>query len=367
MSERRPNLGAELMAARVQRARELLAALHLDALLVSDLHDVRYLSGFRGEDTWLLIGAEAALICTDARFVPLGPEVVGFTLELTERLLDDAVRALARELGPAAAVGIQGGHLTYADHRRLRRLHQGRLRDVGTRVSALRAVKDAGEIATVRHAAEIADAALEAVLSEGLIGRTEAEVAWDLRAAMHGLGAEDVAFEAIVAGGERGALAHAIPGERRIAAGELVVIDCGARVDGYCSDITRTVAAGPVGDEERRVYDVVLQAQLAGLAAVRAGVGGRTVDAAARGVIDEAGFGSSFAHGTGHGVGLAVHEHPRLGRRVGDALRAGMIATVEPGIYLPGSFGVRIEDTVLVTDDGCERLTRFPKELRVVE
>ena len=267
-----------------------------------------------------------------------------------------------------ARLGFQGGSLTYREHRRLRRRHGGRLRDVGGGVSRLRAVKDAAEIAVMRRAGAVTDEGLAAVVARGLVGRTEADVAWDLVVEYHRLGAEGEAFPAIVASGAHGAQAHAIPGQRVIAAGELVVIDTGARVDGYCSDITRTYAAGEPSAELRRVYDVVLAAQLAGLASVRAGAHGRDdVDAAARAVIADAGYGERFGHGTGHGVGLEVHEAPGLGRTRGDVLAAGMVCTVEPGIYLDGRAGVRIEDTVLVTAGGCERLTLLPKELQVVD
>jgi Xaa-Pro aminopeptidase len=359
---------AESLAQRVARARALLDDLKLDALLVSAVPDVRYLSGFRGDDTWLLLGRELALICTDSRYWPqVAEEVRGFSLEKIERLTDDSLKALARDLGEQAALGFQGGELSYAVHRRLRRSHHGRLRDVGDRLGRLRIVKDAAEVAALRRACEVVEGALADVLAAGLVGRTEAEVAWDLRAAMHAHGAEDLAFDTIVAAGERGALAHAIPGERRIGAGELVVIDAGARVDGYCSDITRTVAAGEVGAQERAIYDVVLRAQLAGVDAARPGVSGSVVDAAARDLITAAGYGDLFGHGTGHGVGLEIHELPRLGRTVGDTLGAGMVHTVEPGIYLEGRFGVRIEDTVLVTESGCERLTVSSKELLVVD
>jgi Xaa-Pro aminopeptidase len=205
------------------------------------------------------------------------------------------------------------------------------------------------------------------VVGEGLVGRTEREVAWRLREEYYDRGAEDESFPAIVAAGDHGAQGHAIPGERRIKAGELVVIDTGARVDGYCSDITRTFAAGRVSAAHRRLYDVVLEAQFAGLAAVRAGAHGRRdVDEAARAVIAAAGYAERFGHGTGHGVGLEVHEAPLLGRTLGDELAAGMVCTVEPGIYLEGDAGVRIEDTVLVTVDGCERLTLYPKALQIV-
>jgi Xaa-Pro aminopeptidase len=232
----------------------------------------------------------------------------------------------------------------------------------------LRAVKDADEIAVMRRAARVTDEALAGAVGAGLVGRREVDVAWRLCEEYHRLGAEGEAFPAIVAGGAHGAQAHAIPGERVIEAGELVVIDTGARVDGYCSDITRTYAAGEPGDELRHLYDIVLEAQLAGLAAVRAGAHGRDdVDAASRAVIGAAGYGERFGHGTGHGVGLEVHETPGLGRTRGDKLEAGMVCTVEPGIYVDGLAGVRIEDTVLVTAGGCERLTTSPKELRVVD
>ncbi len=354
---------------RLAACRTLLDELSLDAILVSDATDVRYLSGFRGEDAALVVGRDLALICTDFRYLEQArEEAPQFALERSEGgLLGDAVAAVRRRLGRGAALGCQGAQVSYAQYRSLRRRHDGRLCDVGDRVARLRAVKDAGEIAIMRRAAAVTDEALAAVVAEGLIGRRERDVAWDLLAAYHSLGAEGEAFPAIVAAGAHGAQAHAIPGERVIAAGDLVVIDTGARVDGYCSDITRTYAAGEPSAETRRIYDVVLAAQIAGLAAVRPGAhGSRDVDAACREVIGAAGYGEHFGHGTGHGVGLLVHEAPSLGRTRGDLLAAGMVCTVEPGIYVDGLCGVRIEDTVLVTANGCERLTRLPKELTVV-
>ena len=355
------------MNERLRRCRELLDELGLDAVLVTNAVDVRYLSGFRGEDATLLIGREAALICTDSRFwAQVHDEVRDYELERTEQLLPDTVAAAARSVGAAARLGFQGADLSYAAYRTVRRLHRGGLRDVRGRLTGVRLVKDETEVGILRRACAAADEALRAVVAEGLVGRREDEVAWRISEELHRLGAEGESFAAIVAGGPHGALPHAIPGERRILPGELVVIDMGARVDGYCSDITRTFATGRLDDEARRVYDVVLAAQLAGLAAVRAGVTGRDVDAAARAVIVDAGYGDQFGHGTGHGVGLEVHEGPRLGRRATDILAAGMVCTVEPGIYLESRLGVRVEDTVLVTADGGEALTLFPKELMVV-
>ena len=354
------------MTDRLDRCRLLLDDQGLDGLIVSDLTDVRYLSGFRGEDAMLIVGRESASICTDSRFwAQVHDEVTAFELVKTDLLLADVVKAAAAAFGEEAALGFQGDTLSYGDYRSLRRLHRGRLRNVKGRVARLREVKDAAEVAAVRRACDVAVEALRAVVAQGLAGRTEADVAWQIKEELHGLGAEEESFAAIVAAGPNGALAHAIPGARRIGPGELVVIDMGARVDGYCSDITRTFATGELDDELRRIYDVVLAAQLAGLAAVRPGATGRDVDAVARGVIDAAGYGEAFGHGTGHGVGLDVHEEPRVSRRGTGRLRPGMVLTVEPGIYLEGRGGVRIEDTVLVTDDGGEALTPFPKELTV--
>jgi len=358
------------MMDRLERCRALLPRLGVDGLLVSDPEDVRYLSGFRGDDATLVVGAYAASICTDARYwEQVHAEVADLELcKVTEQpLLAQSVTEAARLLGAGARLGYQGAQVSHASYRRLRRLHEGGLRDVGQLVTLLRTVKDETEIAAMRRAAAVTDEALGLVVARGLIGRKERDVAWDLQAEYHRLGAEGEAFPAIVAAGDHGAQAHALPGERVIRAGELVVVDTGARVDGYCSDITRTYAAGEPSGELRRIYEVVLEAQLAGLAAVRAGAHGRRdVDAAARAVIAAAGFGDRFGHGTGHGVGREVHEAPSLGRVRGDQLEAGMVCTVEPGIYIEGLAGVRIEDTVLVTAGGCERLTTSPKELQVV-
>jgi len=352
---------------RVDRLRRTLAARGLDAALISDPHDVRYLSGFRGDDTVIVIGVGLALICTDSRYwAQVNEEVVGFVLEKTEELPADAVNALHREVGDGCVLGFQGGVMTHADWRVVRRRHRGGLRDLRDAALRLRMVKDEAELRLMAQAAAIVDEALELTLAEGLRGRTEAEVAWSLEARMRDLGAEGPSFDTIVAAGPRGALAHAIPGDHVIERGEMVVIDAGARYGGYCSDITRSVCVGVPTSRQRKVYEIVKRAQEAGLAAVRPGVNGRAVDAAARAVIEEAGFGEQFGHGTGHGVGLEIHELPRLGKRRGDRLDVGMVHTVEPGIYLEGELGVRIEDTVVVTVAGCERLTLSPKTFRTV-
>lgn len=361
------------MSQRVAALRRLLLERKLDAALVSNAADVRYLSGFRGDEALLLVSPGQALICADSRFwTQIEGEVAGFELVRSEggaALAADALAAWAAADGRGDGerrLGFQGDVMSYAGHRRLRRGFAGRLVNLGARVSALREVKDEAELRLLRAAAAIADAALETVVAQGLRGRAESEVAWAVEQAVRGGGAEAVAFATIVAAGPRGALPHANPTDAAIGDGDLVVIDMGARLDGYHSDITRTFAVGRADGEQRAVYDIVLAAQNAGLEAVRGGVEARVVDAAARGVIETAGYGERFGHGTGHGVGLEIHEAPLVNRRGRERLAPGMVVTVEPGIYLEGRFGVRIEDTVVVTAGGCERLTLFAKELRVV-
>ncbi len=227
-------------------------------------------------------------------------------------------------------------------------------------------VKDAEEIARIRAAALLADAALEAVLGRGLAGRTEQEVAFDLETEMRRMGAEGPSFPSIVASGAHGALPHAVPRDVEIPDGVLVTIDWGAQLDGYASDCTRTYATGQISDGDRDIYELVQRAQAAALAAVRPGPTGKEVDAVAREIIDGAGHAEHFGHGLGHGVGMEVHEGPRLSRLGDVVLAAGHIVTVEPGVYVPGDAGVRIEDLVAVTEDGHDVLSTLSKELTIV-
>jgi Xaa-Pro aminopeptidase len=236
----------------------------------------------------------------------------------------------------------------------------------GGTVERLRRVKDEGELAAIAAASELADEVWRWSLEQGLAGRRERDVALAAEARIRELGGEP-SFPAIVAAGPNGALPHAEPGERLIGHGELIVFDMGAKLDGYCSDGTRTFASGEPGEEARGVYEVVLEAQLATLGAIEAGVEGGAVDTVARKVIEAAGHGDRFGHGLGHGVGLEVHEGPRLSLRSDDVLEPGEVVTVEPGIYLPGRLGVRIEDLVVVTEDGPRSLSGLPKDLQLVE
>jgi Xaa-Pro aminopeptidase len=357
------------MSDRPQRAIVLLPEAGVDALLVTNLVNVRYLTGYTGSTAVALIGESVRAFVTDFRYVEQARDEVfaDFDQRRGERDLLEAVEELLPN-GPIR-LGFEEADVSVRQHRRLRELLPDRIELVGVNglFERLRAVKDPAEVASMRQAAALADDALGWLLEQGLIGRSERELALALEHRIRSLGAEDPSFPAIVAAGAHGALPHASPRDVEIPIGQLVVIDWGARVDGYNSDCTRTVAAGPTDEEAASVYSVVLEAQLAGVNGVRPGAGGGEVDRAAREVIEAAGYGPQFGHGLGHGVGLEVHENPRLSQRSDDVLGAGNAVTVEPGIYLPGRFGVRIEDLVVVTDDGCEILSSLSKELTVVE
>ncbi len=360
------------MPARDAQVADRLAARELGALVVSGSANLRWLTGFTGSSGLATVGpGKARHFFTDFRYDEQSAAQLGKGWE--RHIVADLHRAsgeLLHELqsGRPLRVGFDDRDITIATHRTLvEAAGDGvELAAAGGIVEDLRTVKDDEEIAAIRASAALADAALLAVLERGLAGRTEREVATDLEIEMRRAGAQAIAFPPIVASGAHGALPHAEPRDVKIPGGVLVTIDWGAELDGYCSDCTRTFATGDVRDEERAVYDLVLEAQEASLAAVRPGPTGREVDAVARDIIEAAGHGEHFGHGLGHGVGLEVHEGPRLSRTGEQALAPGMIVTVEPGVYLPGSCGVRIEDLVLVTEAGPEVLNTLPKQLQIV-
>ena len=348
-----------------ERLVDLITERELDQLFVSDLVNVRYLTGFTGTNGACLVGREELVFFTDFRYTERAAHEVGPEWERP-----DAERELVPQIAArmSGRVGFEDSKLSV---RQLARLEAAvgegvDLVPAGDLVEQLRAVKEPEEIERMTAASELADDVFRWALERGLAGRTERDVARACEARIRELGAEP-SFPPIVAAGENGALPHAEPGEREIGSGELVVLDMGAQLDGYCSDGTRTFATGEPGDEAREVYDLVLAAQLAALAAIRAGAGGKEVDAVAREMIAEAGHGDHFGHGLGHGVGLEVHEAPRLATTSEDELREGNAVTVEPGVYLPGRFGVRIEDLVVLTGDGYSNLSGTPKELTIVE
>lgn len=341
-----------------------LAERELDLLLITELVNVGYLTGFGGTNGACVCGPDTRLFLTDFRYTERAEAEVGGWEVVTVR--DDWLGGIAERL--AGRVGFEDDHVSVRLLERLRgKLPEGvELIAAGGAVERLRRVKDDGELAAIAAAAELADEVWRWSVEQGLAGRREREVARAAEARIRELGAEP-SFPAIVAAGPNGALPHAEPGERRIGRGELVVFDMGAKLDGYCSDGTRTFATGEPGERGRGVYEAVLAAQGAALEAVEAGIGGEALDGVARESIGAAGFGDHFGHGLGHGVGLEVHEAPRVSPRSEDVLAAGEVVTIEPGIYLPGELGVRIEDLVVVTEGGCRNLSGLPKELLVVD
>ena len=353
------------LGARTDRLVGLLAERELDCLLVTNLVNVRYLTGFTGTNGACVVSSDERLFLTDFRYVEQArSQVQGYERVEAGR---DMVADLAGRLRGRA--GFDDAHMTVELHRKLgEKVAEGvELVSAGGLVERLREVKDELELDAIRAAAEIANEAYEELRERGLAGRTERDVALTLTRSLEDRGAEGASFPAIVAAGPHGALAHAVPRDVEIPGGTLVVIDMGAQVDGYCSDCTRTLATGPLEDGALEVYDLVRRAQDEALRAVRAGASCKAVDAVARDIIAAAGHGERFGHGLGHGVGLEVHEAPRLAKTAEGELRAGNVATVEPGVYVPGELGVRIEDLVVVTDGEPEVLTAFPKELVTIE
>jgi Xaa-Pro aminopeptidase len=352
-------------AERASRLVGELRARELDALVVTSLLDVRWLTGFTGTSGGCVVTPDELLLLTDFRYVEQAAEQVeGFE---TVQVGRDLVGELAKRL-PRGRAGFDDAQLSVKAHRRLaERAGTGvELIAAGGTIERLREVKDAGELSRIAAATELADASFRRIVERGIAGRSERAIALDLEHEMRLAGAEDPSFPSIVASGSHGALPHAEPRDVEIPGGVLVTIDWGARLDGYCSDCTRTVATGEVGEREREVYELVLRAQLESLAAVRAGAECAAVDAVARDIIGEAGYGERFGHGLGHGVGLEIHEGPRLAKGVEGELAVDSVVTVEPGVYLPGELGVRIEDLVIVEPDGSRVLTGFPKGLTVV-
>lgn len=352
------------MRGRGDRLERALAERELDRMLVTDLTNVRYLTGFTGTNGACICGPGVRLFLTDFRYTERAEaEVEGWE---TVTLVADWLGGIGERL--QGRVGFEDDHMSV---RLLEKLKEKLPRGVemvaaGGRVEELRRVKDEGELALIEEASKLADEVWRWNMEQGLAGRSEREVARAAEARIREHGG-DPSFPAIVAAGPDGALPHAEPGERVIGRGELVVFDMGAQLDGYCSDGTRTFATGDPGEEAIAVYEVVREAQAASLEAIKAGEKGEDVDKVARAVIEAAGHGERFGHGLGHGVGLEVHEAPRLSLRSDDVLAPGEVVTVEPGIYLPGRLGVRIEDLVVVTEDGLRNLSSLPKELQIVD
>ena len=337
---------------RIDRLREQLE----EALLVTNLVNIRYLCGFDSSNAALLVERDRVRLYTDFRYIDSARAVPDVEVVQTKRSL---IAELAETLSGRIAFETV---LPYAQYQTLSAGGLDLVPRSGV-VEALRAVKDESELETLRRACAITDRAFERLLDVPFVGRRERDVAWDLGVIFHEEGADAQAFEFIVGSGPTGSQPHGRAGDRKIGAGELVVIDAGCTIDGYASDYTRTFATGPLNGRKKEAYETVLAAQETALAGIRAGVSGVDADALARGVIDAGEFKGAMGHGLGHGLGLDVHEDPRLSTESTDVLAPGNVVTVEPGIYVGGDFGIRIEDDVVVTDSGIENLTGFRKDL----
>jgi Xaa-Pro aminopeptidase len=365
-----PTVPAMDVAGRATRVRASLPDAGCDALLVSHLTNIRYLTGFTGSAALLVVDAGGLLLVTDGRYEEQAAgqlDATGVTARIEIGRTGELQRQLVTDhLAGADRIGLESDHVSWADQRRYADawFPGAELVPTSNLVEDQRIRKDPGEVARIEAACAIADAALATVLPLLDRGPTEAAFALALDTEMRQRGADDVSFETIVASGPNGSRPHHEPGSRHIGRGDLVVIDFGALVEGYHSDMTRTIPVGGLAaldDTQRRMVDVVTAAQAAGVAAVGAGRSTQDVDAACRAVIDEAGWSDAFVHGTGHGVGLDIHEAPGVSASSDATLAAGHVVTVEPGVYLPGHGGVRVEDTVVVTADGSRTLTCAPK------
>lgn len=339
-----------------------------DVLLISDLTNVRWLTGFTGSNGWVVVTPNEMVLVTDGRY---GDQAVA---ELADSGVDARVvvglssaailDSIAAEVARFASVGFESAHVTYAEYQRYQGLFGATLVPVGGVVEAERRRKDAGEVARMAEACRIADAALAALVSgSSMVGRTEASVRNELEIRMRELGASGPSYDTIVATGPTNAARpHHRPTETVIEAGHTVIIDVGALYDGYHSDMTRTFFVGEPKPQQLDLYEAVLSAQRAGVATVEAGVSASELDAVCRDAITAAGFGEWFSHGTGHGVGLLIHEDPFINRTGNLKLQVGDVVTVEPGVYREGFGGIRVEDLVVVTDSGCRVLTASPKD-----
>ena len=350
---------------RLQRLRDRLKEDGLDSILISSGENRRYLSGFTGSAGHLLVSADDAVLATDFRYVEqAGRQSPDFRVERIGR--GPWFPKLAAELG-VKRVGFESDDVTVAAHSALQKsldeseTEKPEMVSTAEVVQKLRAVKDKSELELITRAVAISDEAMDHVAPTIEPGMTEGAVAWELERTMRELGAESVSFEVIVGAGPNGALPHHRADDTVINAGDAVVIDMGASYEGYCSDLTRTHVVGDPDDKFKRVYDTVLRAQLAAEEKVTAGTTGAEADAIARDIITEAGYGEEFGHSLGHGVGLAVHEHPRVGAKSEDLLEDGTVFTIEPGIYLSGWGGVRIEDMVVMENGRARVLSKAAK------
>lgn len=352
-------------AARIERLRERLRREQVGGMLVTSLSNVRYLSGFSGSSGMLLVSGNRVIFYTDGRYEEQAlAELaeVGVEAELAIVKNSERLEAIANSTRDLPRLAIESDAVTVTFERQLKDVVKPRLVPTTGLVEALRIVKDAGELARIERACEIADVAFAQTKERLREEPSERDFAAELEYEMRKRGADGPSFESIVASGPRASLPHAQPTARLIVPGELVVIDFGACFDGYHSDMTRTVCVDEPTGEAASVLDAVAASQRAGLLAVSAGVNGREVDSACRKSLEDVGYGEAFVHSTGHGIGIDVHERPSASQTSADILEEGTVITVEPGVYLPGRLGARIEDTVVVTSSGCRPLTKTTKD-----
>jgi Xaa-Pro aminopeptidase len=344
-----------------------MAEKEVDALLISQLQNVRYLSGFTGSSGWLLISGQDAILATDFRYVEQAErEASGFEITQIRQELHDWLPALASDLG-WRRLGFEASSVSYDDYHKLSQAIKTKQVDLALVpttgiVERLRSIKEPEELVLIRKAVELADAAFEQVKPTIRPGVTEKEIAWEIEKILRQKGSEGVPFEIIVASGSNSALPHARPTGKTLCFGEPVLIDMGARVGGYCSDLSRTLFLGKLNKTFREIYSIVLKAQATAMAGIRSDMDASQADRLARSIIEQAGYGDAFGHGLGHGVGLAVHELPRVGLSSSDSFADGMVFTIEPGIYLAGQGGVRIEDMVVLEGGEARPLTKAGKD-----
>ena len=362
MSDQRPRRCAALL--------DGLTAAHVDALLVTGLANVRYLTGFSGSSALLLVTQRESVLITDFRYQTQAADEVGDVARVViepQSLWSGLWQQLAQIAG-VQVIGFESAHLLHRDFQRLMEAGaRWQWRPTLDLVEPLRERKDPNEVKLIERAAGVAIRALERTLAEVRVGMSELQVAGVLERALRDEGSEGFPFPSIVATGPRSALPHARASSAKIRAGDILLLDFGAEVEGYCADITRTVVVGRATDEQREIYEVVRQANEQASHDIRAGMTGRDADAIARGYIERRGFGELFGHGLGHGVGLEVHEAPRLARTADGALAEGAVVTIEPGVYRPGWGGVRIEDDVVLDATGPRILTKFTRELLEID
>jgi len=355
------------MEKRLEKLRKALAEKQVDGILITNPSNRRYITGFTGSSGYVLVTQKDAVFITDFRYVEQAKKQAPlFEIVQHQGPIQDTVKEVLKKAG-VRLLGFEQDVVTYATYQQFKETFQTDLIPLSQVIESLRLVKDQEEIQKIKQAVEIADQAFAYILEVIKPGIKENEVSLKLECKMKELGAEGPSFDTIVASGYRSALPHGIASEKTIESGELVTIDFGAFYQGYASDMTRTIMVGQPNEKQREIYQIVLEAQLNGVKHIRAGMTGKEADALTRNIIEKYGYGNYFGHGTGHGIGLEIHEGPRLSLLSDAVLAPGMMVTVEPGIYLPDFGGVRIEDDVLITQEGREILNKSPKELIIID